>query len=448
MKWPKYILIVLALLLAIAAVLPFFISLNDYIPRIEKEASARLKEPVSIKSIRFAILPLPHFAIEGIKIGTTDDISVGKVRVTPALFSLLKSTRVIRNIEIDSLTLTQQAIDKIPAWAKELSAQPRQVRVERINFNMVQVNLGKTRLGPFDARVNLDGKGESRDVSITSRDGKLKALIKPGQSNYLIDASAKAWTLPVGPAIVFDELIVKGVATLHDADLSQVSARLYGGTANGKVTVSWQKGMLFKGNLDINQMEMQKIAAIMLPSKNHISGKLRAKPVLFASAASADQLMNALRLETPFNVQSGVIHGVDIQKVATGLIKPGSTGGETHFEHLSGYLVMAHRDYHFTQLQISSGSFTVDGNMSISPKKELSGRINAQIKAVGASTSVPLNIAGTLDAPLLYPTAGTLAGAAVGTAILGPGVGTSVGAKVGGWLEGLFGGDEEKKPTK
>ena len=59
MKWPKYILIVLALLLAIAAVLPFFISLNDYIPRIEKETSARLQEPVSIKSIRFAVLPLP-----------------------------------------------------------------------------------------------------------------------------------------------------------------------------------------------------------------------------------------------------------------------------------------------------------------------------------------------------------------------------------------------------
>ena len=86
--------------------------------------------------------------------------------------------------------------------------------------------------------------------------------------------------------------------------------------------------------------------------------------------------------------------------------------------------------------------------MSISPKKELSGRINAQVKAVGTSANVPLNVAGTVDAPLLYPTAGTIAGAAAGTAILGPGLGTSVGAKVGDWAEGLFGKKDESKPKK
>ncbi len=41
MKWPKRILIALAVLLVSAVALPFFISLNDYIPRIEKEASSR-----------------------------------------------------------------------------------------------------------------------------------------------------------------------------------------------------------------------------------------------------------------------------------------------------------------------------------------------------------------------------------------------------------------------
>jgi hypothetical protein len=156
--------------------------------------------------------------------------------------------------------------------------------------------------------------------------------------------------------------------------------------------------------------------------------------------------MNALRLETPFNVQNGVLHGVDIQKAATGLIMQGATGGETHFEHLSGHLVMAHGGYRFTQLEIASGALAVDGNVNVSPKKELSGRINAQVKAAGTSANVPLNVAGTVDAPLLYPTGGTMAGAAVGTVILGPGFGTGVGAKIGGWAEGLFGQKEERKP--
>jgi hypothetical protein len=446
MKWLKRIGIVLGAIILILAVIPFFISLNDYIPRIEKEAAARLQEPVSIKSIRFVALPLPHVTIDGITVGKTDDIKVGKVTVTPDLFSLLDATKVIRSIEISSLILTQKAIDKIPEWSKPGDArspqQPPQVRVESIRLDDALVRLAKASFGPFDARVRLNSKGEPEDASITTQDGKLKAFIKPDKSNYLIDASAKSWNLPVGPAILFDELVIKGVATLNDANLSQVSAKLYGGTVHGTAAVGWRKGLQLKGNFDVNQVELKQLVPLLSPGTN-ISGRLSAKPVF--SAAAATQLLNTLRVETPFNVQNGVLHGVDIQKAATHLIKQGATGGETRFDQLSGYLNMERGAYRLTQLKIESGSLAADGNVNISPKKELSGRINAQVKAVGTSANVPLNVAGTIDSPLLYPTGGTMAGAAVGTVILGPGLGTSVGAKVGGWAEGLFGKKEEKK---
>lgn len=450
MKWFKRILSALVLLLVIAVALPFFIQLNDYIPQIEKEASIRLKQPVSIKSIRFAALPLPHVTVEGITVGSTDDIRIGKVRVIPDLFSSLQSVRVIKSIEIDALTLTPQAISTIAAWAKPDAAQSPQVLVESLRFNDVRISFGKAGFGPFDAKVSLDGAGKPQEMSIVTQDGKLKAFIKPDpsdKSNYLIDASAKAWTLPVGPALVFDELIVRGVATLNDVNLSQMSARLYGGKVDGRATASWQNGWRLKGRLDINQVEIQKIASTMLP-KTHVSGKLSAKPAFAASAASVAQLVGALQLNTPFNVQNGALYGVDIQKAATAQAKQGKTGGETRFEQLSGYLVMERGGFRFTQLKIASGSLAVDGNVSVSPKKALSGRINAQVNALGASANVPLNVAGTVDAPLLYPTGGTIAGAAVGTVLLGPGFGTSVGAKVGGWAEGLFGKSNEKKPKK
>lgn len=451
MKSLKRILFALAVLLVLAAAVPFFISLDDYIPRLEKEVSTRLREPVSIKRIKFAALPLPHVTVDGITIGKADDIKLGKVRVTPDLLSLLQSTRVIKSIEIDSLVLTRKAIDRIPAWAKSDDAgSPQaapQVRVESIRLDKAVVRLDKAEFGPFDVRVRLDHKGEPEDASIATQDGKLKAFIKPDKSKYLIDASARSWTLPVGPALAFDELIIKGVATLNDASLGEVSARLYGGTATGKTTISWKKGLQLDGKFDVSQVELRQVASMLSPG-THVSGKLNAKPVFSASAASADQLMNTLRLETLFSVQNGTLDGVDIQKAATHLVKQGTAGGETRFEQLSGHLVMERGSYRFTQLRIASGALAAHGNVSISPKKELSGRINAQVKAAGASANVPLNVAGTVDAPLLYPTAGAMAGAAVGTVILGPGIGTSVGARVGGWAEGLFGKKEEKTPGK
>src|SRR5215203_1525061 len=70
MRWVKRIAIALALLLIVAAAVPFFVSLDDFIPRIEREASAKLKEPVTIKSLKFSMLPVPHVTVDGITVGT------------------------------------------------------------------------------------------------------------------------------------------------------------------------------------------------------------------------------------------------------------------------------------------------------------------------------------------------------------------------------------------
>jgi uncharacterized protein involved in outer membrane biogenesis len=449
-KWLRRTLIAVAVVVAIAVAVPFFISLDDYIPQIEAELLARLKEPVSIKSIRFTALPLPHVTINGITIGKTDDIKLDKVRVTPDLLSLLNSTRVFKSIEIDSLALTQKGIDKIAAWAKPDAAQspqqPLQIRVESIRLNDARVHFAKASFGPFDARLSLDSAGQPAHASLATQDGKVKVLIKPGPSDYLLELSARSWTLPVPPALVFDELTAKGTATFNDANLSEFSAKLYGGTASGRANISWQKGLRFSGTVDVSQMEMQKIAALL--SLGRVSGKLSARPVFSTSARTADQLMSALRLETPFTIHNGVLYGIDFQKAATNLIKQGTVGGETRFEQSSGHVVLERGSYRITQFKITSGALAAAGDVNIAPTKELSGRINAEVKALGMSAGVPLNVAGTVDAPLLYPTAGTVAGAAVGTVVLGPGLGTSVGAKIGGWAEDLFGSKVEKKSGK
>ncbi len=452
MKWLKIGGIVLFVLIGLLAAIPFFISLDDYIPTLEKAVSARLKEPVKIGSLRAAGLPLPHVTVSGITVGKTEDIKVGKVTVTPDLWSLASPTKVIKSIEIDGLVLTQKAIDKIPAWTKTdakpgVPAQPPAVRVESIKLDDAVVKLQKATFGPFDAKLSLTGDGNLESASIVNRDGKLKAIITPDRSNYLIDVSAKGWKSPLGPAIHFDELVIKGVATLKDANLSDIRAKLYGGSVTGKLTASWEKGIQLKGNAEVNQVEIKPmLQALGRPPT--LSGKLTAKPVMFsANASRTDQIVNALRLETPFDVRNGVLNGIDIKKAATSLIsRDGGKGGETRFDKLSGHLAMDRGTRRLTQLNVVSGSLSASGNVTVSPKDELSGRVYTSIKAASiTAASVSLNVSGTVDSPLLLPTGGTLAGAAAGTAILGPGLGTAVGAKVGQWTEGLFGKKEEKK---
>src|SRR5688500_4996109 len=215
MKWLKILGgLVLVLVLALAA-MPFFISLDDYIPRIEQEVSARIREPVKIASLRAAVLPLPHITVRGITVGKSEDIKVGKVTVTPDLWSLGSATKVIKSIEIDGLVLTQKAIDRIATWIPSAPkpgapAEPLPVRVESIKIDDAGVKLQKAAFGPCDARLNLRADGSLIDALLVGRDGKLKAHVKPERSGYVIDAHAKGWTMPIGAPLHFDELVVKG----------------------------------------------------------------------------------------------------------------------------------------------------------------------------------------------------------------------------------------------
>jgi len=456
MKWLKWGGLALAAIVLILAIVPLFITLDDTIPRIEREISARIMEPVRIGGLRAGGLPLPHIAVTGIAVGKTEDIKVGKVTVTPALLSLLGTTKVIRSIEIENLVVTQQAIDRIvalipPAAKPGTPVEPPALRVESILLTDAVLKLEKATFGPLDARLSLAGDGNLESASLTTADGKLRAHVKPEGSRYLIDASAKDWKLPVGAAILFDELTVKGVATPKDASFSEVRAKLYGGSVTGSLHLGWpKKGLQLKGTAAVSRVEIGSLLQAVGKPKS-MSGKLNARPEFSANAPAADRIADFLRLDTPFDIQQGVLHGVDISKAATSLIsKDAGKGGETRFDKLSGHLAMDRGTRRLTQLNIASGSLSGDGQVTISPKDALSGRINATVKGVSVATgAVPLNVAGTLDKPLIYPSGGTMAGAAAGTAVLGPGLGTAVGVRVGkfteGLTEGLFGKKEEKK---
>ena len=441
MKGVKRFAIGFTLLLAVLAALPLVISVDDYRPRIEQEISARLKEPVRIGRLRAFVLPSPHITADGIVIGKTDDVKLTKLVIAPDVWSLLGETRVIRYIELSGLHVTQNGMDKLVVLGKadpNAASRAAAVRVGRVQIEDATLQFGKNAVGPFDATVALNERSEPQQVAITTRDGKLNATLKLTSGKFVIDVLAKAWRLPVGPPLLFDELKINGVATLNDMQIGSVQARLYGGTVAGNATLAWHKGAQLRGALSVNQLELSALAALFSPNAR-ISGRLNARPAISANAPALGQLGAALRVETAFQVHNGVLRGVDIRKAATNLLLKDSSG-ETRFDQLSGHLVMAQGAQRFSNLKVASGSLSADGNVTVAADKALSGRVNAQVGTGSvASANVPLNVSGTVDSPMLLPTGASLAGAAIGTAILGPGAGTSVGAKVGNWAEGLFG---------
>jgi hypothetical protein len=178
-----------------------------------------------------------------------------------------------------------------------------------------------------------------------------------------------------------------------------------------------------------------------------ISGKLNANPVLDMRAPSAAQLAEALSVESDFKVENGVLYNFNLAAAPKALIdKDALKGGETRFDKFSGHLSVDPEGYHLSEMEIASGILKAEGELTITPKLELSGLIDASVKGTSAFVSTPLAVTGTVQDPILYPSKMAIAGAAAGTALLGPGLGTTVGMKAFRLTGKWFG--KKKKPAR
>jgi hypothetical protein len=128
--------------------------------------------------------------------------------------------------------------------------------------------------------------------------------------------------------------------------------------------------------------------------------------------------------------------------------KTNVSGGTTRFDDLTGLLSVDASGYHFRRLKISSGSLNAEGKLDINPAMQLNGTLDTNVKGTIGLVSMPMVVSGTLSKPVVVPSGSAWAGAAVGTVILGPGVRTAIGIKIGGFLNKLFGKNDEKNNDK
>lgn len=430
---------------ALLLVVPFVLPLGRLIPEIERVASEQLKAPVKIESLRLFFLPLPHLSIERISVGRTPFLQVQKVHVTPRLASLFSEQKVIREISLRGVEMSQQLISKASAWASQPgSGGPAPVRVERIEIRDANIDFTDFKLREADLDLQLTPEGGLAQAQVRADQGHVIGTLVPRGNDFALNLSAKNWRLPAGPRILLNDLNASGIVNADGLVLSTIDGRLYDGTLAGKLTVGWKNEWTIAGNLDVQHVDIGPVVAL-LTKDTTISGRLIANPVIDMRAPSASQLADAINLESDFKIENGVLYKVNLVAAPKALLnKDAMKGGDTHFNEFSGHLSVDPSGYHLSGLEISSGVLKAQGELSISPKQDLSGRIEVAVKGASALVSTPLAVSGTVQNPTLFPTKASLAGAAAGTALLGPGIGTTIGMKAAQITERLF----SKKPPK
>ncbi|NWG87799.1 MAG: AsmA family protein [Hydrogenophilaceae bacterium] len=436
MKGWKIGLVGLLLLLAVLLVLPFLIPTDRYKSALQAMASEKLGEPVNIGRLSFTLLPWPAATLSDLTIGAQPPLKIGSVTVTPDLFSLLSDVKVIHSVALRDMTVNPGLLSRIPEWAKPQPG-PQTVAVRRVELRGLNLDLGTLKWGPLQADVRLGDAG-LQSVQAGPEDGSLSiSLLPETQGGYRLAFQGKRFKLPIKPALVFDSLQGQGKLSKHALDLSQLNARLYGGDLQASTRLDWGDDWQATGTSKAVGVEVAQIVKMLSPS-SAFSGRLHADGRFRMVARTPATLVDHLQATFRFEVEDGVLDKVDLAQAAKLLTRQGARGGQTRFDHLSGIAEVEGKQYRLREIKISSGILNAEGDVAISPAKELSGQVTVELKGTATLVAVPLNVSGTVQDAILLPSGMALAGAAVGTGLLGPGLGTAIGSKAGQALEKLF----------
>lgn len=419
LKWAAGSVLAVGLLLGTGLlVLHFWIASADFRIRAQAQAAQALGVPVELGRIEVDPWPVPAVALEQVRVRTQALLQAERVEVRPLLRALLWGRLELATVLVRRADLPQAGIDELLAslrkkqkpedgqrQAASQGSLPHRIVLDAVTWHSTG---GEVVSVDGDARLGPDGLPETAAVKVVA--GQLQGL----------------------------QAQLKRRDSLWDVKLDHA-----GGTVQG--TVEWQpapaagKDMVVTGMLETRNLEL---SMLRRGAPGPLSGRLEASTSFSGRAAHAGAVLDGLQTRSRFTVRNAVLRGMDLAKAVrtVGL----SRGGETRLDTLSGQVDTRGQSVQLSNLAASSGVLSASGNVAVSPRRALNGRIQVSLGAavVGEAVGVPLVVGGTLDAPEVTLTRAALLGAAIGTTVL-PGVGTSAGAqlgdKLGEKIKGLFG---------
>lgn len=317
-----------------------------------------------------------------------------------------------------------------------------------IQGNLVQVDAPLEKvMALLESGLDLNGVLYAKG-KIGSNGNTLREL----RSNFQFDGDVNFSHVTVRIAsgfqhpLAFDKIRIHVVAQPERVEVSTLEASLYGGMLSGSAVIT-RKDVLLAAEATAKGIAIQPLVEA-LTNEVLFSGSMDSAVKFSMRLDAFERFPENLQLDGNFHIRNGALSKVDLIKAATNPGKLPGSGGTTRFDNLTGLINVNASGYHFRKIKITSGSLNADGKIDVNPALQLSGMLDTKVRGTIGLVSMPMVVSGTLNNPIVRPSGTALAGAAVGTAILGPGLGTAIGIKIGGFLNKLFGKNDEKNGGK
>jgi hypothetical protein len=362
MKWGKPVTMALFVLLAVGLAVVNLMPLST--AEYAKLASDALGQPVKIGSARFWVLAGVQMRFENVAIG--EGIKIAQVRAVPELGSVLGERKVFSRIELEKVTLTQEALgDALFGALHGTLLYARRVVATDIKLE------GPLALPLLNADAAMGSDGKLAEVKLSGE--RITGLITSRGDGVAFEATAAAFTLPFLNKFTLTEFGAKGTANRQGMAVSEFDGRVFDGLMAGNARIQW--GPVWSVSGDVRGGGMT--AGVFAPSLVS-DGRFEGKGRYVMAGREPERLYETARLDGSFSVARGTLASFDLSRALQ--TTSAQASGRTQFTDLHGQVALASGALALRDLRLTAGLLTATGTLDVEPAGNLSGRVNAELR--------------------------------------------------------------------
>lgn len=297
MRFLKGLLVSLFALVMLAMLAIYLTPLDAYVPKVEQTLSEQLHEPVSIRQISFAALPLPHFELQGVRLGEQEAIVARSVDVDLDLPGLLAGQVVVRQIVVRDGVAHPGPLRKLVELFATPSAALHGVAVRELRLSGMSLLAPGMALGPVEGKLEFAEGGKLLRAWLAMDEQKITAVLQPlHDRRFTLQLQARDWTPPQFAQWTFDSLQVDGVLGERDFTAQKFAAVTRGISLAGSGKAEFADGWQIKAKLTQADAPLDQVMAL-LGNPAELTGALSMKGLLSAKANTLNELKDDFQFD-------------------------------------------------------------------------------------------------------------------------------------------------------
>lgn len=383
---------------ALAAIALFFFPYNLYLPEVEAELTRLTGKPSTVRSIQVTYRPTLAIALGDVVIGNgRGELKASELRVQLALEDLKSLKPAWHEAVLSGPTLTPDTVAQMPTILGNVAKTTTDFRMDQVRLEKATISFAGLSIPGFEGVAALRDGAEGM-VSLRSGDGAVELRLVPSGNRLGVEMAALGWRpLPATPAVILESVNARGKIESGVFEATAVDVRAFDGMAKGSVVLDAANDVL-SGDLSFERINAGKLSTVFGIGAP-VSGELAGKVHFSAPIQSRDNYFSKVEADGDITVHRGSIRGIDLAEAVRRVSAAPVQGGATGFEQLSGRLKISKGYSRLSGVVINSGLVQSMGAIEVARDRNVSGKLELQMRGTANQTRVPVVIGGSLETP-------------------------------------------------